>query len=116
MNTRFLQTLTAIVIAGILAPAITIAEEHTRQALEHAGQAAHSAGDSATIQEHAAEALKHMDAAKAANQSNPQALHHLKQGETDLNNAVSHAERFNSPSAEDEAQTARQHLEQANKP
>ena len=116
MNTRFLHTLTAIVIAGILTPALTTAEEHTRAALEHAGEAAHSTGDSATIQEHAAQALKHIDAAKAANQSNPQAMQHLRQGETNLNDAVTHAERFNSPSAEDAAQTARQHLEQASKP
>ncbi|MFM8444276.1 MAG: small metal-binding protein SmbP [Methylococcus sp.] len=93
-----------------------VAEEHADEALRHARQAAESIGDSAAIRQHADEALKHMDAAKVANQANPRALKHLQHGETDLNDAVSHARHFNSQSAADEAGDASRHLQQAQPP
>lgn len=99
--------------ALLLASARIPAEEHTEEAIRHAGQAARASGDSASVKEHATEALRHLDAAKAANRGNPEALQHLRQGEANLNEAISHARRYNSQSAGEEAGDARHHLEQA---
>lgn len=116
MKTRILRDGALALLLGFARMGQGTAEEHADEALRHAEQAAQSTGDSAAIREHANEALKHMEAAKAANQDNPRALKHLQHGETDLNDAVSHARHFNSQSAADEAGDASRHLQQVQKP
>lgn len=116
MNSQILRDAALALLLGFAGLGTIAAEEHADEALRHAEQAAQSTGDSAAIREHANEALKHMEAAKAANQANPKALKHLQHGETDLNDAVSHARHFNSQSAADEASDASRHLQQVQKP
>ena len=89
------------------------AGDHTQDALEHAEQAAKSKGDSAAVQEHATEALKHIDAAKAAGQPDHAKVMHLLHGEEDLKEAVEHAKHFNTPSASEDANAAAGHLQKA---
>jgi hypothetical protein len=86
--------------------------ECNRHCDEHA--ACHRADhtDSASIREHATEALEHIDAAKAANAANPDTIKHLEHSEADLNAAVNHARRYNSSSAGEDADDARHQLEQ----
>lgn len=96
----------------LFAPPV-VAEEHIEDALKHTGEAAHSVGDSQSIGGEASEALKHIDAAKAAEAANPEALKHLRQSEEELNAAVTRARRFNSITATEAADTAKRHLEQA---
>ena len=116
MNTRILHGGVLALLAGLSWSGLLEAEEHAEEALRHAEQAARSSGDSAAIREHADAALNHLEAAKTTKHANPKALQHLDHGETDLNDAVLHARRFNSQSAADEAGDASRHLELAQQP
>jgi len=89
------------------------ATEHAEEAMKHAKKAAHSAGDSSAIQEHATAALKHIEAAKAAGLNDPEKLKHLLDGEKELRHAVEDAKQFNTSSAGSEASEALLHLEKA---
>lgn len=101
------------IAAALLGCGTAVAEVHTEQALKHADDAAQSVGDSQAIRQHAAEALKHLDKAKAENAGNTDVLQHLERSEAELNEAVTHARHFNSPSAADTAAGAKAHLENA---
>ena len=102
-----------VYLNSVTFPGIALGEQHTEDALKHADEAAHSIGDSQSIGEQAAEALKHIDAAKAAQAANPDAVKHLEQSETELNAAVTNARRFNSGTAAEDAEEAKRNLEQA---
>lgn len=109
MNKNNKNLFCAVAVVGLSVAAVARAEEHRQQVLEHTQEAVDSAGDSKAIGEHAQEALKHMDAAKAAQPGDK----HLKQSEAELQNAVKNATRFNSGAAEQDAKDAKGHLEQA---
>ncbi len=91
----------------------SIAEQHTSESLEHAAKAANSVGDSKAVREHAAEALKHIEAAKAAQASNPGIVKQLSKGEADLKSAVKNASQFNTDTATRDAMDAKTHLNAA---
>ena len=105
----------AIVLLFILSMAslLLAAEEHTDAALEHASAAAR-ARDSRSVAEHAAEALRHTEAAKS-NAADEEARMHLEKGEDTLNSAVQNANWHNTHSAVDDARDSRKHLEEAAK-
>ena len=90
-----------------------IAEEHTSESLEHATKAVDSAGDSKALGEHAAEALKHIEAAKAAQASHPGIVKQLNKGEADLRSAMKNASQFNTDTASRDAMDAKTHLNAA---
>jgi len=88
-----------------------MAEEHASQAINHAQEAVDSAGDSKAVGQHAAEALKHIDAAKAAAANNPRAVKQLEEGEADLKGAVENANSYHGVTAVQDAKDAKTHLE-----
>ena len=84
------------------------ANEHTQEALQHATEAAQSAGDAKAIAEHASKALKHIEDAKI---TNPEMAKKLEKSEADLNAAVKNANHYNTNSAAKDAADAKAHLE-----
>ena len=90
------------------------AEDHTAAARKHAAEAA-TATDSMAISHHTAEALKHVEAAKAVHADKPHVLKHIEKGEAELKHANNHAHWFNTHSAADHAEDGRAHLEAAEK-
>lgn len=90
-----------------------LGDEHLREALRHADDAVHSAGDSKAIEDHAVKALEHLDQAKEANAAQPQVLEYIHQSEQELNSAATKAGRFNSTTALEDASAATHHLESA---
>jgi hypothetical protein len=110
------QTLCAILAAWLAACGLALADQHTEEALRHAEEAASSTGDSKAISEHANEALKHIDAAKAGvAASDPEAFKRLRKSEADLKAAVQNAQRFNADTAAKDAKDAKDQLESLKK-
>lgn len=100
-----------LVCATLLHCGIAIADQHTVEALEQARAAATAANDSKTVAEHATQALNHIEAAKRAVATNPQAFKHLREAEADLKSAVEHANRYNANAAVQDAKDAKAHLD-----
>lgn len=110
---------TGIRLAALLGATLfcgaAIAEDHTAAALKHAAEAA-SSRDSASISQHATEALKHTEAAKAAHSAHPEVVEHIQQGEAALNAADKNAHWFNTDTAAEHADEGKAHLEAAGQP
>lgn len=104
----------AALLAATLFCGAPLAEDHTAAALKHAAEAA-SSQDSVSVSEHAAEALKHTEAAKAAHAAQPEAVEHIRQGEAALNAADKNAHWFNTETAAEHAEEGKAHLEAAGK-
>lgn len=88
------------------------AEDHATKAKEHAMEAA-GAKDSLTIREHAAQALKHLEAAIAAHAADPETLKHLIEAEKELVKADEHAGWHNTDAASRHADDGKSHLDAA---
>ena len=108
MHVREMATLFAVLL-----PHVAIADTDTSKALEHAVEAVNAGKDSKAVAEHAAEALKHIEAAKAAQAVHPEVLKQITKGETDLQDALKNANRFNSETAAQDAASAEVHLKAA---
>lgn len=113
MVNKSLYVKVAAMLAATLCCGVAIADQHTSEALEHATEAANSGGDSKVLGEHAAEALKHIEAAKAAQASHPEVVKQINKGETDLKAAVKNASQFNTDTASHDAMDAKTHLKAA---
>ncbi len=103
----------AVMLAILPFCKVAIADWHTQEALRHASQAADSAGDAKTLGGHAAEALKHIEAAKATYASHAGIIKQLDKGEADLKSAVRNASRFNTDTAARDALDAEIYLKAA---
>lgn len=115
MHTRFRTRFCMTLMAAGMPYSVAIAERHIQDALHHTEAAVEATGDSATIGQHASEALELMDEAEAANASRPDVLEYLDRGETELDSAVRHAKHFNSTSAWQDAAYALRYLEAADR-
>jgi hypothetical protein len=105
----------SLAFAAIFTCGFAIADEHAKQALKYAKEAASAAGDAKVVGEQAAEALKHIDAAKveAAKAGDLEAFKQLRKGEADLGSAVKNAGRYNGVTAAQDAKDAANHLDKA---
>jgi len=99
--------------AAMLFCGVAIADQHTSEALEHATEAANAGRDSKSVAEHAAAALQHIEAAKAAQASHPEVVKQITKGEADLNAALKNATQFNTETAARDAADAKTHLQAA---
>ena len=91
------------------------ADEHSSAAIQHADEAA-SSKDAQSVGEHAAEALKHIEAGtEAASSKSPERVKHLEAGKADLDAAVQHSKWYNTNSAINDAADGKAHLEAADK-
>jgi hypothetical protein len=93
-------------------PGAVHAVDHASKAKEHAAEAA-DAKDSRSIREHTAQALKHLEAAKAAHAADPETLKHLKEAEKELHKADAHAGWHNTDAAARHADDGKSHLDAA---
>jgi len=112
MNKKSLYARLASLFAATLLHGAAVADQHTTQALEQAKEAAGSVGDSKAVSQHATEALKHIEAAKAE-AANPGVAKHLEKSEAELQSAVKNANRFNADTAVEDAKDAQTHLDEA---
>jgi hypothetical protein len=99
--------------AAMLFCSVAIADKHTSEALEQATEAANAGRDSKSVAEHAAAALQHTEAAKAAQASHPEVVKQITKGEADLNAALKNATQFNTETAARDAADAKTHLQAA---
>ena len=97
-----------LMLASALQWNVAYANEHTQEALQHATEAAQSAGDAKAIAEHASKALKHIEDAKT---TSPEMAKKLEKSEADLKSAVNNASRYNTDSAAKDAADAKARLE-----
>jgi hypothetical protein len=111
MNNHSFYAGVAILLAAAQVPAN--ADQHTAEALKHASEAASSAGDAKAVSEHAAAALKQIEAAKAAEMSHPDVVKKLVKSEAELKDAVNNANRYNAATAVEKAKDAKGHLDEA---
>jgi len=112
MSKQSLYASLAALLAATVFTSPARAEQHSSEALKQATEAASSTGDSKAVAEHATEALKHIDAAKAQ-ASSPGEIRHLNKSEAELKSAVKNAGSFNADTAAQDAKDAKSHLEQA---
>jgi predicted phage gp36 major capsid-like protein len=108
MNDKICRPGWAVLLATPLLWGVAVADQHTTEAMHHAMEAAKSVGDAKSVGEHAAEALQHLEAAKAAN---PKLSKKIEDSKAELNSAINNAHHFNTDSAAKDAADARSHLE-----